>query len=406
MNIPYIKQRAFLKYIILLMFIVFIYLFISKKYDIQITIVPGEKITTYGFADISNMKYPNKSFIVIDDKTYPNMNQKLNAFKTAVKGNNFVIISGDIDLSNGKINDFDHSYFDEFNDDNTPQHKNFVVSIGSNTTLVGLKDARIMYGEILLSNVENIIIQNISFYDAHGAPEQNPKTNKQAKCSCDNIRVEKANNLWINHCSFSDGKCYDIYGNYHDGAIDITSGQNITISYCHFTNHNKLILLTPSDDFAKETNVYLTLHHNYFNKVIQRIPRARWANVHVYNNLYKNIGNKDRNFGYSLGIGIGCNFIVENNFFENSQYAIIDWFDKSKIKEQSLALLYYKGNIPSLKDEIITYSQTDELNNYKIHLKEEKVFIIPYYYELEDSKLIKRKVAKYAGVKDKIKIRN
>ena len=368
----------------------------------EITVIPGKQIVTYGFADTENMKYGNGNLVVIDDEVYPDMNDKTQAFEDAVKGNNFVIISGDIDLSRGKINDFDHGYFNEFNDDDTPKHKDFVVKVGSNTTLVGLKNARIMYGELLLCDVENVIIQNISFYDAHGAPEQNPKTNINAKCNCDNISVEKAKNLWIDHCSFTDGKCNDIYGNYHDGAIDIKSGKNITVSYCYFTNHDKVMLLTPSDDFADNTNVCLTLHHNYFHKIIQRAPRARWADVHIYNNLYENIGNKDIGFGYSLGPGIGSRFIAENNYFGFDRSAIIDWFDKSDAGDKSLAVLYYKGNIPELKSSMSVYSEIDNLKSYEPHIKKEKPFDITYFYELEGAAALKKRVAKAAGANKKI----
>lgn len=375
---------------------------IQNKTDITVT--PGTEIKTYGFADLAKLKYQNKNFIEINDKLYPDKNKKLEAFKTAVKGNNFVIISGDIDLSNGKINDFDHSYFDEFNEDNTPKHKDFIVNIGSDTTLIGLKNARIMYGGLLLSDVKNIIIQNISFYDAHGAPEQNPKANINAKCYIDNIRVEKATGLWIDHCSFSDGKCVDLKGNYHDGAIDIESGKNITVSYCCFTNHDKVMLLTPSDDFSNETNVYITLHHNYFNKIIQRAPRARWANIHIYNNLYENIGKDGITFSYSLGPGIGSKFIAENNFFNYNGFAVIHWFDKSNIDDKSLSILYYKGNVPDLDDKTSIYSDVDKLKNYKLHIDEEKPFKIPYSYELQNAKILKKQLTEFAGANKKLKI--
>lgn len=399
-----IKSNKFIISFILVLFIVVITSCLLCKQSINsITIIPGEQIKTYGFADVANMKYGNNNFILIDDKIYPDMNSKVEAFKTAVSGNNFVIIDGDIDLSCGKINDEDHSYFDEFDENNIPKHEKFIVSIGSNTTLIGLETARIKYGEVLLLNVENIIIQNITFYDAHGSPEQNPKINQQTKGSCDNISVEGTNNLWIDHCSFSDGNCFDVYGVYHDGAIDIKSGKNITVSYCYFTNHDKVMLLTMSDEFSDKTNVYLTLHHNYFNKIVQRAPRARWANVHVYNNLYENIG-YGRDFGYSLGLGIGCDFIVENNYFGFHKSGIISWFDKSDISDKSNSILYYYGNFPNLKDKNSIYTEVDKLKDYKLHIKEEKMYDIPYSYELESVNKIKRYLKYFVGANKKIQI--
>ena len=88
----------------------------SNKQPVEqkITIIPGTEIVTYGFADTGKMKYGNDNFVLIDDKTYPDMNKKVEAFRTAVSGNNFVIIDGDIDLSCGIITDMNHDYFDEF----------------------------------------------------------------------------------------------------------------------------------------------------------------------------------------------------------------------------------------------------------------------------------------------------
>lgn len=399
------KNKNIKLFLVMLIFGITITACQSNKQPVEqkITIIPGTEIVTYGFADTGKMKYGNDNFVLIDDKTYPDMNKKVEAFITAVSGNNFVIIDGDIDLSCGTITDTNHDYFDEFNEDNTPKHENFVVSIGSNTTLIGLETARIMYGEILLSNVENIIIQNISFYDAHGSPDKNPKTNQQAKGSCDNISVEETNNLWIDHCSFSDGNCIDVYGVYHDGAIDIKSGKNITISYCYFTNHNKAILLTPSDDFSDRTNVYLTLHHNYFNKIVQRATRTRWTNVHIYNNLYEDIG-YGREWGYSLGLGIGSNFIVENNYFGFHKSGIIGWFDKSDVNDKSNSTLYYRGNFPNLEDKDSIYTKIDKLKDYKLHIKEEKMYDIFYDYKLEPVNKIKKCLKYLVGANKKIKI--
>ncbi|WZY83522.1 hypothetical protein YC2023_029906 [Brassica napus] len=44
----------------------------------------------------------------------------------------------------------------------------------------------------------------------------------------------KSSNIWIDRCSFK---------NYYDGLIDITrESTDITVSRCHFMNHNKTML--------------------------------------------------------------------------------------------------------------------------------------------------------------------
>ncbi|CAF2126828.1 unnamed protein product [Brassica rapa] len=46
--------------------------------------------------------------------------------------------------------------------------------------------------------------------------------------------LSKSSNIWIDRCSFK---------NYYDGLIDITrESTDITVSRCHFMNHNKTML--------------------------------------------------------------------------------------------------------------------------------------------------------------------
>ena len=45
----------------------------------------------------------------------------------------------------------------------------------------------------------------------------------------------------------------------------------------------------------------VTLHHNLFDGVLQRLPRVRFGQVDVYNNHYR-LGGDD--FQYALGVGV------------------------------------------------------------------------------------------------------
>ena len=125
--------------------------------------------------------------------------------------------------------------------------------------------------------------------------------------------------------------------------------------------------------------------------------------AHVYNNLYEDIG-FGKNFGYSLGIGIGSNFIVENNYFGYHKSGIICWFDRADIDDKNSSVLYYKGNIPNLKNKNSIYSENDKLKDYKLHVKEEKMYDIPYAYELETVEKIKKNLKYFAGAGKKIEI--
>jgi len=84
----------------------------------------------------------------------------------------------------------------------------------------------------------------------------------------------------------------------------------------------------------------ITLHHNYFHKTTQRMPRTRGTQMHIYNNYYNNIGNS-QNGGSFMGPGLGARFIVENNFFEaKTGSRNIEWFNTP----DNPAQVFYNGN--------------------------------------------------------------
>ncbi|GAB4106921.1 hypothetical protein GCM10028790_59400 [Micromonospora taraxaci] len=56
----------------------------------------------------------------------------------------------------------------------------------------------------------------------------------------------------------------------------------------------------------------VTLHHNLFDGVLQRLPRVRFGQVDVYNNHYR-LGGDD--FQYALGVGVQSAIYAQNNFF-------------------------------------------------------------------------------------------
>ncbi|KAK4790865.1 hypothetical protein SAY86_031278 [Trapa natans] len=95
----------------------------------------------------------------------------------------------------------------------------------------------------------------------------------------DGISIFGSTNIWIDHVSMS--KCYD-------GLIDAIMGSTaITISNCHFTNHNEVMLFGASDSYSQDQMMQVTLAFNHFGKgLVQRMPRCRWGFFHIVNNDY------------------------------------------------------------------------------------------------------------------------
>ncbi len=382
--------------------------------------------TTFGFADLGKMSYPDAScVIVIDDATYPDPIKKRIAFTNAIASGSLksdkvsdkpavILLTGTVDLSDGKISDSDHSYYDEFDPKTHKKvHADIMYEIGSNKAILGVEKAKIAFGGVRIKardekSGHDIIIRNIAFWDAHGSTDYDTSVAKYSskKASADQLSIEGTptkgsdgkdtgemtyvpTNIWIDHCSFSDGTCNDLVRNYnHDGALDAKAVRNMTISYCEFTNHDKVTLLGPSDKFVNPNDRTITFHHNYYHGTVQRMPRSRGCKVHIYNNVYDNIGNSGNN-GCSLGPGIGSLFIIESNYFGKHAGKILRYNDKSDPSDSTFSKFYINGN-----DTELNSSNSEEFDK---HLSKTKPFDIPYEYTLEDVAKNKAELPSKAG---------
>lgn len=403
----------------------------------DLIVTPGAKVTTYGWADLANdeagMSYPDTTNIIYigDDgykvgsgslTSYTSSMTKRKVFTNAIASGSvtstsvnetaaIIILSGTVDLSDGKVNDDDHSYFDEFDSSHKRKHEDIVYEIGSNKAIIGVNSARVAFGglKIYANGCErgNIIIQNIDFWDAHGSTEEDTAHNKDSKASADSLVLESNSsykttdsnghitynyvpkNIWIDHCKFSDGTCKDLERNYnHDGSLDMKAGQFVTVSYCEFTNHDKVTLLAPNDNYVAPEQRQITFHHNYYHGAIQRMPRSRGCEVHLYNNYYNDIGISG-NGGYSLGPGIGSQYIVENNYFGTHQGKVfVKYFDSSaSTSATTFSKLYHNGNNVTFSSSNMAKDSAEKAspNDVTKHLVSNAPWTISYEYKNEMS---------------------
>ncbi|MBN2519190.1 MAG: hypothetical protein JXB17_01690 [Bacteroidales bacterium] len=188
-------------------------------------------------------------------------------------------------------------------------------------TIEGITPDALVHNGGIIINGDNVIIRNINFgnsyiqgcWDGKGDP------------GTDFITV-KSKNVWIDHCDF-------FYG--YDGLLDVsTGGDFVTISWCKFSKHNKVMLIGSSDKFTSDRgHLRVTIHHCWFDgyssftdtvsnetyHLNQRMPRVRYGDVHVFNNYYEGIT------GYCIAARIESDVVVENCFFRNLKHAhIID----------------------------------------------------------------------------------
>ncbi|XP_027358994.1 pectate lyase-like [Abrus precatorius] len=118
----------------------------------------------------------------------------------------------------------------------------------------------------------------------------------------DAISIFTASNLWIDHVSLS---------NCADGLIDVIQGSTaITISNCHMTKHNDVMLFGANDQHSEDKIMQITVAFNHFGQgLIQRMPRCRFGFVHVLNNDYTHW------MMYAIGGSSGPTILSQGNRF-------------------------------------------------------------------------------------------
>lgn len=181
------------------------------------------------------------------------------------------------------------------------------LQVASNKTLVGVGAGATIEGGIRIrgsdsERVENVIVKNLR---VHGA---------SSDVDGDAVQIYFAHHVWIDHCEIWDGA---------DGNLDIVHASSwVTVSWTKIRysssppdpNHRFASLIGHSDDNADEDTdrLKVTFHHDYWAEgIVERMPRVRFGQVHVFNNLYGATGNN-----YAIGGGLEASLLIEGNLFE------------------------------------------------------------------------------------------
>ncbi|WP_258573791.1 polysaccharide lyase family 1 protein [Streptomyces sp. KM273126] len=202
------------------------------------------------------------------------------------------------------------------------------LTVPSNTTLLGTGgDARLLGVFLTVNTGTNIIIRNLLLeapvdHFTTWSPDDGEQGNWNARF--DALTVITGRNIWIDHCTFTDGRFPDrtapagFHGERvqrHDGLLDIEDGSDfITVSDSRFTDHDKAILIGSGDGRGDRDRGHLkvTFVRNLFTDIAQRAPRVRFGQVHVVNNVYRG---RARDTVYALGIGVESAIVSERNVF-------------------------------------------------------------------------------------------
>jgi pectate lyase len=244
--------------------------------------------------------------------------------------------------------------------------------LGSNKTVEGANANITINGSLSFSGtttttLSNLIVRNLRI--------------NAVNSSEDGMDIRFAHHACVHNCEFIDGP---------DGNLDVVSEANyVTIAYNKFrytsawhplpgetaTNHRFSNLVgssnTTQDDRGK---LKVTFHHNWWAEgVVERMPRVRFGDVHVFNNYYSSTGNN-----YCVAGGIEARLLIENNFFENVKdpHIFYDGDTTAQIKQSGNEYV----NATGLKNEGQGAS-----------------FTPPYQYALDPGPSVKAKVMANVG---------
>ncbi|SKC45958.1 pectate lyase family protein [Krasilnikoviella flava] len=198
------------------------------------------------------------------------------------------------------------------------------VHVGSNVTIVGVGDARVVGANLRVRDSHNVIVRNLTLSDGRDCfPQWDPTDGELGSWNSayDNLSVWTSTGVWVDHNTFDDGdhpasSLPQVFGRpfeIHDGLLDVTHGGDlVTVSWNRFETHDKTMIIGSSDSRLQDRGQHrVTIHHNHFQDIGQRAPRVRFGDVHVYDNSYAQSTAEE--FQYFWGAGKESSLVLENN---------------------------------------------------------------------------------------------
>ncbi|KAK7393621.1 hypothetical protein VNO78_22179 [Psophocarpus tetragonolobus] len=209
-------------------------------------------------------------------------------------------------------------------------HLSSYLNVSSHKTVDGRGQRIKLSGKGLrLKECEHVIICNLEFEGGRGH-------------DVDAIQIKpNSKHIWIDRCTLSD---------FDDGLIDITrESTDITISRCHFSQHDKTMLIGADPSHCGDRCMRVTIHHCFFNGTRQRHPRVRFAKVHLYNNYIRNWGI------YAVCASVEAQIFSQHNIYEAGQKKLVFKYLTEKAADREVGAT---GFIRSEGDLFLNGAQT------------------------------------------------
>ena len=183
------------------------------------------------------------------------------------------------------------------------------VANASNITIEGVgENAGIFQWGFTFKGSSSIEVKNLTF-------DSYTEDACSAEGTVDSTTLEgfKEGHIWIHNNTFKKGlNRWDVSDDQDkkdgDGATDFKKLAYVTVAYNHYIKNHKTGLVGGSDT---QHTAALTFHHNFYDECQSRLPFARQANMHMYNNYYY------ASTGNNMQIYAGAYAFIENCYFKN-----------------------------------------------------------------------------------------
>ena len=251
------------------------------------------------------------------------------ATTTTVKGLNGSYLSlknyDESDIISGGFNALDESEYTKLNgltnkikyDSSKKEFDSYYnmldISGAKNVTVEGIgEDAGIFqWGFTWKSDCKSIEVKNLTFSDYTEDACSFEGSGSDANLNA--ISKFTSTRYWIHNNTFNSGVNYwDVCSEQDkhdgDGSTDVKRVAFVTFSYNQYNKCHKTGLVGGGDS---QMSASITFHHNYYNECQSRLPFARQANMHMYNNYYY------KSSGNNMQIYAGAYAFIENCYFDS-----------------------------------------------------------------------------------------
>ena len=220
------------------------------------------------------------------------------------------------------------------------------ISDAENVTVEGIgEDAGIYCWGFTWSNCNSVEVRNLTFDDY-----TEDACAFQGSEDAATVNGFTSNRIWIHHNTINEGNnswdvCAEQDKHEGDGGTDLKRTAYVTLSYNHYYKCHKTGLVGGGDS---QTSACITFHHNWYQSCGSRLPLARQANMHMYNNYYQG------STGTNMSLRAGAYAFIENCCFDNAKNPVTTEADKGNGGGAAKIFNCIFIGKPDLKDNAVT----------------------------------------------------